>query len=308
MVAQYSINTHFFICNNMDNNNIVVYEGKQEKLTLEVVPVTSTEQQELDNEASAKEWVRLNGFGVYWDIVTYSLFFLFESKKVTQQLNEKKSYEYFYVHIIFSVMILFFVQRFGPPGIFMSQQLKLYVGKSVTGMLIYLVIFLINVLSSKHIISFLTDGDSFFGCLLAIIYIFTYSSFLLGHGSTAMVLFPIKLLVDFSHPPHDSKIKNSLKFCSIVAIESWIYIAAVYQDKKDNHTNKVLAGESAGNMLAKDVIRVTHVIIIPLAKTLTFLFIAGIGCSIVVECLVQPAVAMVRRNRLVLPRHFVHFD
>ena len=86
-----------------------------------------------------------------------------------------------------------------------------------------------------------------------------------------MIIFPLKFLLDDKHPPHDSKMMYRLKFYTLLSVEIWIYIAAVYQDKKYNYTDEVLYGDSSGNLVAKDVVQVRQMIIVPFVKTCVFL-------------------------------------
>lgn len=261
----------------MDNYNIDDDESKQATILLDVIPISSTEQETLE----ADEWVKLNIFGVCWDVVSYSLFIIFSLHNFTPQ----KALDYAlqiqnqsHVELIaqgFAILVMlavqfFFIGRFGPPGIFMCQQLKLYDSKNIAGMLVYFVIFLVNILLSMHIFSFLNTHSNygFFALLLAVIYVLFYSMFLLTHGATAMVLFPLKFLSDNKYPPHDSKTIFYLKFFTLLSVEVWIYIASVYQDKKYNHTYEVLYGDADGNLLARHVVQMTQMIIIPFTKAI----------------------------------------
>jgi hypothetical protein len=94
--------------------------------------------------------------------------------------------------------------------------------------------------------------------------------FLLNHGATAMSLFPLKFLSDSNFPPFDRVAIYFLTFFTLVTIDVWIYIVAMNQDKKYNHTSGVLYGDDDGNILARQVVEVTQMVSIPCAKALAF--------------------------------------
>ena len=141
----------------MDNYNIVVNEGIQENLHLDA-QIKSTEQQKLDDEAAVKEWVSLYGLGVYWDVVSFAFFFISHLQdvilKMPDYLRKASTTTLFaqgFVILLLIALQLLFMHRFGAPGSFMSQYLKLYVTKSVSGKLLYLTIVLIYILTSRQL-------------------------------------------------------------------------------------------------------------------------------------------------------------
>ena len=296
----------------MDNNKILGDDRNQETALLDDDPSKLTEQE----EQCAKEFVRLNGFGIAWDILSFFILLVFEWQNFMQQLSDsvqKQSYAtllilgfLFLILLPIQIILLF---EFGTPGIFMSRQLKINVRKSMTGMVIYLVVLLISLVSSTHIFNFFKGHeDRLFCAMLACIYNFSCSTFLLGHGSAALVLFPLKVLCEPFDPLCDSETIYFLKFCTLGAIEAWIYIAALYCDKNYNQTSELHAGESSANLLAKEVIGITQMIIIPTTKLILLYLLIVCGYLIVRDCIVLPAIALVRRNRFVLPRHAMHIE
>ena len=299
-----------FAVNNMENCNIVADAENQEKSLLDAVPLKLKEEERLESKARSREWLRLNGFGFAWDTLGFFLFFVFESNNALQQVSEYVSKQttttlcaQVCMLLVLVTIQIVLIQRFGSPGIFMSRQLKINVGKSVNGMIIYLVVLMISMVSSTHILNFsLGNGDrlfcALFCALFACIYNFSYATFLLGHASAALVLFPLKFLTDNYHPPSTSKTIYCLKFCTLGAIEALVYIVAIstYQEKNCNRATEVFTGDSCANLLAKDVVRVTEMIIIPVTRTGVLYFIIICGYLIVNSCILRPSVALARRN------------
>ena len=271
-----------------------------------------------ESEIWAKEWVRLNGFGVTWDILGFFLFIVSSwnnaMHKVSDSVQKQSSTTWLvYLPVVLVPIQIVLIHQFGTPGIFMSQQLKIYINKSVAGMLIYLLILLVSIVSSSNIFNFLAGQEDSLCCaVLTLLYVYFYSTFLLRHGSAAMVLFPLKVLFEQNKPPCDSKTELCLKFCTLVSIEALIYIVAINHDKNYNHATKLLSGDPITNRLTKDAINVTQMIIFPVSKMIFFIFLllilTTIGYLIVQDCIVQPAIALVRRNRFVLPRNVLHLE
>ena len=315
----------------MENYNIIVDEvdNKQDHalVTDDVVPIKQSSVTELqpvvaavvvaddlesklaeqESKEWAKEWVRLNGFGFCWDVLSYPRYFL-----ILIHNNDDHQIQLLFklLFLGISVMHFCFFVRFGTIGMFLNQQLKLSVNKSIDGMLIYLVSFLLCITSSKYITNLLEGQESSMFCkFLTGLYMLVSTFFFRLHGATAIILFPLKFLLDIQHPPHDSNMIYLMKFCALLTVEVWIYIATVsYQDKKYNYTYDVRFGDSSGNLFAMDIVQVTQMIIIPFAKIYAFLCIAVCGCLIVVYGIIQPAVRLIRRNRILLPRYGVHLE
>ena len=303
----------------MDDFNVAVDEDQKEASQLALIAVESTEPQVLKDGADAAEKDDLFFFGFCWDTLSYFIFFLFvlhdgpSAQNYVDLLRRQSNAALLIQGSSFLVMIglqILFFKKCGPPGMLMCQTLQLHARKNVAGMLIYLVLFLINLSCSTYCDRLLRDHrDSLFCVLMAALYVFFYSTFLVCHGAAALIFFPLKYLSDSRNPPCEDKMMFRIKFCVLLTVEVWIYIVAVQQDKKYNHTYEVLHGKADGNLLAKSVIFVTQMIIIPFAKAYVFIIISGCGVLLLVECILQPAIQIVRRLRsMLLPRHVVHLE
>jgi hypothetical protein len=270
------------------------------------------QEQKVEDDLAIKEWIDMNGFGVCWELMSFFLAMLFHGNELNHDIqrlyNEPILAQALYC--VKTTLVSLFLVRVGYPGILMNRYLRL---QSFTGMLLYLLIYLIHIVFIMDYITFLDTNcipNSWLCTFLGSTHAYIFSLCIFFHGPTSLILFPLRLIINRQKEPTQNV--YFIKFCLLVTVNVWIYIFATHQDQKYNHTSKVLLGESQGNQLAKETLDIIQWIIIPFAKLCITFFIIAI-CKFIIDCIVRPAIPralqLIRQRRnILLPQHVVHLE